>query len=360
MSYKYNAENIALYVSAKEGTFGVPTDTTTNLAAQTFYTFWLKLTREPIFYLKKNLVYEQVSGVGPDFNYLAIHGNQEGKMILTGELYYMPLYFLCKACTTTDNVYPATDTEDPPTTAQAGTYVHDYKTTTARAAAVPTFECFLKMVNDTGANTRHNLYVGCTISMMSIQGALNSPIMGTIEIHFKNVVAGTTLSSYPAKIPTYRAFYIDDAVFTYTKAAAAYTGSVHDFTIVYHDGTFLHKASGQTTAGEALKGPRQISVEFTFLPETVAFLNDILYSVLDPATASDVDLTIKISRNTTNDWLRFAFEKLWSVDQNDPGWFNNYYVNHKVKYIIKSTALEAGAILWIREVNQVSDAIYEA
>ena len=358
-TYFWNAENIGLYVSAKEATFGVPTNTTTNLAAQTFYTMWVKLTRAPVFFLKKNNVYEQVSGVGPDPTYAAQHGNQEGKMVLTGELYYLPLYFLCKACTTTDNVYPATDTEEPPTTVQAGTYVHDYKTTTARAAAPPTFECFLKMVNDTSANNKFPLYVGCAITAMSISGSLNSPITATIEIIFKNVLAGTALSAYPS-FPSYRAFYIDDAVMVYAKGGSAYTGSLHAFTIEYRDGTYLHKPAGQSTATEPLNGPRLISIEITWAPKTVAHLNDTIFAQLDPATASDVDITLKISRNTTNDWIRFAFEKLWSNDQSDPTYFMNYHLDHRVKFVPKPAAVETGAVTWIREVNQVSDAIYEA
>ena len=43
MTTKYDLSNYRLYRGAKEATFNTPTDTTTNLATDTYYTFPMRL-----------------------------------------------------------------------------------------------------------------------------------------------------------------------------------------------------------------------------------------------------------------------------------------------------------------------------
>ena len=92
----------------------------------------------------------------------------------------------------------------------------------------------------------------------------------------------------------------------------------------------------------------------------VIMLDDNYFDPPEPETASDIDITIKTSRNTTSDYLQFAFEKLWSIDQGDIDFsFQDYYLMGNVTYILKPTTYETGAKLTITEVNALDDDFYE-
>lgn len=346
-TYPFNADNHQIYFSAKEATFNVPTNTTTNLAAQTFYPSPVKLRRTPYVTLKKNKVIDYVGNVGPDPGYFGDHGYSEGTITLSGELHdFSLMYFLCKACTTADD------------TPGAGQYTHTYASTTARTASPPSFALFYKLVNDDSGQTKLRLYTGCVVQSCEISGTEGGMINASFTIAFTKLWEGTALNTYPTAQTT-NIFDVGKAVVSYTKATTAYTGKCINFTIRYDDGTYLHKATGEEYPGEALNGRRKVTVTLNWMPHTKNHIDDVITTPLGATAASDLDITIKISRDTSTDYLEFAFEKVWNTEYDDPDWDDRDKLSHKCTFICKSAAYETGAKYTITEVNALDDDRYE-
>lgn len=343
----FSADNQQVFFSAKEATFNVPTNTTTNLAAQVFYNMPIRLRRTPYISLKKNRVVDYVGNVGPDPGYFGDHGYTEGTMTLSGDLVDLSLlYFLCKACTTTD---------DSPA---ASYYTHVYASTTARTAPPPSFAIFYKLTNDDSGQTKLRLYTGCVVQSFEISASEGGMVQGSITIAFSKIWAATALNAYPTE-STLNSLDAGKGVVTYTKATTAYTGKAIAWKIKYDDGTYLHKACGEEVAGEPLNGKRKVTVSLTWQPHTKNHIDDIDTTPLGATTASDLDITIKISRDTTYDFISFAFEKVWNETYDDPDWDEKDKLVHTCTFICKSATYETGAKYTVTETNQLDDDRYE-
>ena len=147
------------------------------------------------------------------------------------------------------------------------------------------------------------------------------------------------------------------------KGGVAYPGSILSADIVYNDGTVLFKPANELYATEPLNGNPDIQVRLDFGTKDETFSEDFMTAPLAPATASDVDISIKPYRNATNDYTEFVFEKVWCIDSPDGTWDfeleSLIMMQHSNTFIIKPVAYEAGAQLTITEVNALDDDRYE-
>ena len=347
MSYNYNAENAQFYVSSKENSYRIGdaggTTDETNDATDVVFPLQIRLTKAPYFFKKRRKEIIHTPGQ-PDYGYIGFQGWEKGAVNLQGELYnFSQMYFLCSGCTTTG---PA-----------SSYYTHTYATTTARTATPPTFQLFYKLTNDTSGNTKLWLFTGCILKRCTVYSQQNDKVYCAMEIHFANVVAATALTTpgYPLQ-PLY-VHNFEGCAITYTVGAAAYGVKVVGFHIEYDNGSFLHKGSGEEYPAEALHGWRKIAVKVDVIPKTDSDFSDA--NTAAPATASDIDLIIKIL-NASGDYTQFSFEKLWG-SETDGGTFSyqDYYLQRSHTYILKPVAYEAGAKLTIVDYNLYTNARYE-
>jgi len=349
--YPYSRQNHKLWFTGKETAFRENASGADTWKADAVVYPMPVIPERVVTYKKKLTGVYYIDNEGPDPGLVQEEGYTEGVLEVSGPLMdFSLMYFLCKACTTTD------------ATPGAGKYTHVYATSTARTATPPSFQLVRKLENDTAAQGIWLLYTGCVCSYAKISGSVGSNVLqGTFRIKFANqIYSETDLSGTQTARSGLRAYTYDTTAITFTKATAAYQADKMGFEIEYDDGTMLVKADNETLPGRAYNGPRKITCKLTMTPKEKAVLYDFALNDLAPLTASDLDCTIKTSRNATNDYLSFAFEKLIHIDR--PDWSfsqNDYHLTMDVPMLIKPTSHETGAKLTITEVNVLTDDRYE-
>jgi hypothetical protein len=349
MTYDYDQETCGWFFSAKETAFrtNAAEKDTTNGATYVYYRFPIRDVKWTLVFMKRGKIVRQQAGVGPDIGEILRGGYDVGKVTLEGELVeFSLLYFLCKACTTADNT-------------PAGFYTHTYVNTTARGTGV-SFQIFNKHLNDAGANTILNLLVGAIVKKITVSGSQNQLLHCAIEIQFANIVAGTALTApgYPVQ-SSLRSLEFGDAVITFTKGGVAYDAKALSWEWTVDDGCELHKCSGEAKPEEYLRLPRRCLFKAVWLPKTLALLTDMWDD--EPDETDDVDLTLKISRNTTSDYIQCAWAKAYPIEA--PLSLSYSYHNAKlvapITYAAKPAWQETGATWTITEVNSLDDDRYE-
>lgn len=350
MTDYYDQEDSGWYFSAKETAFrtNAAGKDTTNGATYVYYPFPIRHVKWSLIFLAKKKVVLHLAGVGPDIGEIQHQGYDEIKLTLSGDLVdFSLMYFLCKGCTTTDN--------DP----GAGYYTHTYINTTARVSA--SFQIFNKHVNPTGAQSILNLLVGCVITRHTISGSQNQNLKGTFYIDVANIVTATALTA--PGYPTYRNVRIltfEDTLITFNKGGVAYDLKVTGFEWDYNDGSTLHKCAGETKPDEILMLHRTNTIRLDVIPKVKAFLDDLYGD--EPTEADDIDIILKMFRNTTLDYIQSSWEKVFCIEapKNIDYSYNNAKLQvNGVKYAAKPTWQETGAKNTITEVNQVDDDRYE-
>ena len=240
-----------------------------------------------------------------------------------------------------------------------------YATTTSRSAEKPSIQVFQYLVNDTGAQTIANLLLGTQLKKMKITWAQAANVKCTFTFESAKPIAFTALTSpgFPAKIPVdaagavLRPYNISDIVVSLKKGGTAYQGVTVGGSITYDDGAKLHHGDGEAYAGRIVQGFRQIMIEnLRVMLKEKALYDDV--NGLAATAASDVDLTIKMSRNTTSDYLEFAFQKLLAEEASFEEWENEFNLVGTYNYKLKPASFETGAVLTITQAD--SHAVQDA
>lgn len=346
----YNVENHVICWNGPETAFRTNAQgkDTANLVGDTFFRLPGRLLKIPYTYIKRNKVYRRVANT-KFWGYIGHEGYQEGKMTLTMDMIDLSmLYYLTKACTT------------------AGAYTHTYTTTTAQTSPPPSFQMVYKIVNYESGNNVNALFVGCVLSGVAISIKPGSPVQLTLDIKFAKVIASNTpvaLTNYPS-FGTLTAYHFDKTEITIKKGGAEYPGSVLGCDIVYLDGTVLHKSANEEFASEAINGNPDIQVRLDFAPKDETYAADTMTTPLEPATASDIDIFIKMKIGDGSVYYTsFAFEKMWCIDSADGTWDfeieSAIMMQHSTTFIIKPSAFEAGAQLQIVDANIFDAVRYE-
>lgn len=324
---------------------------TTNGAANTFYSLGIQNMKVKLLRFRRNKVWQIAAGHTDwgsilEGEYEALEWSAEGDLV---DL--MMIKMLVGAAITN---------------ADATTYrTRVYATSTARSAAKPTIQVFQQFINDAAANAQdmNILLVGTQLRKLVITWAKSAPVKATLTFQSAKPIAFTPLNTYPAKLPVnasgavLQPYHNVDTVVTFAKGGTTYQATPSGGSITYDDGSSLYHGDGESYAGQVLQGFRQISVDnLRLLIKEKAIIDDI--NGLSSTAASDVDLTVKMSRNTTSDFLQFAFQKLLAQDGTFEEWHEDYHLLGLLNLKLKPASYETGAVLTITQADSfaVDDA----
>jgi hypothetical protein len=340
MTYEFNNEEYNI-VWTPETAFRTTANgkDTINLATDTFFALWVKWNTRPEFGMLINKSFEHLPGGGADFSYVAHHGYSVPAFQISGELINLDcLKYLMGACTTTGPV--------------GSDYTHSYATSTGRGSYPPSFQILEKLPNDTGANTKVFLHTGCVIAAMQLTSDQNGRVIGTFTCLYANTITGLTLTTWPAVPWSARSHDNENTAITYNVGGSAYAFSSKGFSILIDNMVIMDKAAGETKPERVLWGARKIIVGIDGTPKTWSDFSD---AETDPGTAKDIDITIKMSRNSSTDYTQFAFAKVWAIEYSY-GTFTHVgrYLRRKNNYILNP--LESGKLLTITQVDQKTNA----
>jgi hypothetical protein len=309
----------------------------TNAAGATMYAIPLVNWTAKILRVKRNKTWTHIAG-SVDWGHLAHAQFEELEWEIEGELQNF--------CW----MYPLTGIQ--PTNAGANPYSHIILNTTARSAFKPSIEILFEFTNDTDAQTLHMLLVGTIVNKCRLSAGTNEKVHAVFTLQTARIIAGTTLSSWPAIVQTTNSpYHIGETSITFNKGGTAYYCSKKGFFFEWDDGSQLFHAAGSLYATEPLLGPRKITAGVDLLPKEKALYDDI--DGLAPGTASDVDLKFDLVTTASTRSLTIDFEKVWHTDGNWDGWFNNFTAQSHHEFVLKPTAFETGAKLTITEYNDL-------
>lgn len=294
-------------------------------------------------YVRKKFRISKRHGAGS--RYLnQIGKNEVEKIIFTfsGPVYDRSwLHYLTDGVVTSDN------------TPSSGKYTHIFNQNTATLENPPlTFELLSFVVNDgTGANMIL-LYTGCTVTNYVETGTMNEQIIGTWTIEAANEVVGTVLSAWPG-FPNLKIFHMEEAVLTYKKGGTAREGKIKSYTYTWNSDKILDKGGGDAIMSY-IKSPNEVFQTLDVSWETRSLL-DIADMRLDPVAANNLDVDLKISRNTTDDFFKIDFPDAYA-ELND-GAFVDGHVRNDLKIYFNPHESSGNHIL--TEINALDDDRYE-
>jgi len=310
MSYKYAWDNFYIYWSSKEATFNTPTNTTTNLAADTYYWFpmahqnkvWVRRVRRPF--------HQHISGY-TDEGLTGHEGYEPLELTLTGPMFNLDmLYFMCKHCDTSGASAP---------------YTHDTITTDARLMDC-SFPILVRQEN-AGADVIR-LFTGCIIKRWYIDWEQNQQAILTMVIELGREWAGTALNTWPSKpnLP-----YGPSAITTaFKKGGSAYTGYMSKFHFEWNDNAKLDFYDAE--AADYSYGPRSIFIEFDWVPKTQTDWTDSQDKTNFDAHNRDIDIDLEFVRTADNDEVKINMEKLcWIAPPTTDFTHNDYYEKRHYK-----------------------------
>lgn len=347
MTYRYLAENQWAYFTKKETAFRTNSEgKDTDLAAtDTVYCMPVRnhrVTQPPPI---RDFVHQHITGYTGQ-GYLG-RGTYPGNRInVAGDMdAFSLLYFLCSGCTTTDD------------TPAAGYYTHVYATSTARTIPPPTTQVLIRQENATAGENINRLWVGAALRRAEVSWAAGTIPQARYEFEAARAVTQVALNSYPT-FPAHPAYpNLDDGAAGtdfIKKATAAYNGAISGFRLVYDNGARLFRGCGGSYPLDVRTGKRSIMLETLQLVE-----DDTLFADshgLDPTAANDVDITLRLYRNTTNDYVQFAFEKLQPI-RCVSSLYDDFIYQLTTQWVLNPH--ETGNKLTITVVDDLDDDRYE-
>jgi len=252
------------------------------------------------------------------------------------------MYYLCDQCVTTEN------------SPSAGFHTHVYDSTVAHQNPPKSFKLMRVLTNDNGSSveTKISLWVGCTVVAGSLVGDQEGIINGSFEVILGKEVTGTALTTPP----TYAAkdfMNFFDGILTWTKATVALTFQLMSFSYEFRTDKRLHKGNLDYFASTTISPNRNdVHLSITVRPTELDVYDD---TQDDPHIDQNKDVTLKISRNTTNDYLQFSFPNAFQdlTSQEFVDGFEEISIDTWIN------PHETGSKHTIIEVNDLDDDRYE-
>ena len=181
---------------------------------------------------------------------------------------------------------------------------------------------------------------------------MNEQIIGTWTIEAGNEIVGTLLSAWPG-FPNLKVFHMEEAVLTYKKGGVAREGKIKSYTYTYKTDKMLDKGGGEKLMSY-VQSPNVVE-NFLDVSWEAQSLNDIADMRLDPVTANNLDVDLKISRNTTNDFFKIDFPDAYG-ELNDGAYVNGQLRNDLKIYF---NPHESSGNHILTEINTLDDDRYE-
>lgn len=314
-----------------------------NAADVTMWALPVRIDKDNSVYVRKKYRVSKQYGGGSRFT-SQINRNEIEDIILTftGPVYNRSwLHYLTDGVVTTDDTPAASD------------YTHIWNQDTATLSNPPkTLELLSYVLNDGTGAAQILLYTGCCVVSYVESGEINGQIMGTWVVHAGNEIAGTVLDTQPA-YPGDKIFHMEEAVLTNKKGGTARNGKFKSYTYSYISDKKLDKGGGELLKSY-VQSPNQVNCFLDVQWEPWS-LNDIADMRLDPTAANNLDVDIKISRNTTNDYFKIDFPDCYG--EVFDGAFVDGHLRHGLKVYFNS--LEASGNHILTEVNDIVDDRYE-
>lgn len=217
----------------------------------------------------------------------------------------------------------------------------------------PSMELLVKIPNQGDASDTILLFVGCIITGKSYTGSIDGVIEVTYTLEAAREITGTDLSAWPT-VYDERVFLFSDAVLTLQKGGTDLRVTMESFTFeVVNDGKKLLKGDGSLYPEEALA---PMSTRYN-LRATLRLREDIIANLrLDPTAANNLDFNLKISRDTSTDYVKEDWADGYMELDGDPVWQDNYLVYNVIGYYNPE---EASGEYTHTEYNDLDDDRYE-
>jgi len=343
-TYKYLAENSHLYISAKETSFR-----TNSAGKDTALTAGTTVYSKPVIgglTLAPTDSYKFTLPRGSGYSgpaYISPLKRISPRVDLSGYLQsFRPMYFLCGGCTTVD---------------EGSYYSHTYSTTTSRTAPPPSTQILIRQENASSAQNFNNLWVGSIVESCRISWQAGDAPRAAWSFRLCKAISQSNLDSWPSYDTKAPYPSVDDGssgTDFIKKGGTAYEVTLTAFEIIYKSGIEHIFGIGDAYPVAAAYISRNIILRTKMLVEEKAILTDM--SSLSVSSANDIDVTLRLYRNTTNDYLKFSFEKLFPVEVSY-AYYDNYLYELSVDWILNP--VESGNKLTIEEANSVDETQYD-
>jgi len=341
----FNLEDCDIYWSIKEGTFnsGPYSEGDNNGVGDgdggDYMALPVKMEGGYIWISKPLHTKHHVHGQGPDEGYVKRHGRElPVKIRISGKLWnFNMLHQMVKASTTTG---PA-----------SSIYTHTYVTTTARGT--PSFQIYLELGHGTDPIAWE--FMGCIVTSWEVSWSQNNTATLTLDIQAasQNLVDDSSYHYIDTNVPSSnasKALYSSDLVtFSWKKGGSAIDGRCKAFTFRWNDGYKIDRYHASNVAIK--KGPREISVNFTWEPEDTEAYDEAVAAVTD----RDIDIDIEFVRTAGEDECKINMEKLaWEDfgvgDISDYTWEQDH--------TLLMNPAETGKKVTITQKNTLTDEFY--
>lgn len=343
MAYPYYLKDSNMFFSAKETAFRTNAHgkDTANQAADTFYAFPISI-QDGWTHIWERKKFSKHKDVGSKFiTQINMDGYEDIILTVSGPVlnHSLFMFFGTDVCATTDN------------SPSAGYYTHRCNSDDTYPAEPPSFQILRKIENGVGAQDIWNLFVGCIVTNYEESNGTDGIITGKYTIHCAKVIDGVALTTEPSRMNK-DYFNIEYAVMTWTKAAAGYNGQLKSYTLKLTTDKSLWKGATESYPSVKLSANSiEFTLDFKFLTFVKSTYED---SQDDPHSDHDKDLTLRVSRNATNDYIQYSFVKLFQKFMEIE--FDNILLeNH---HICKNPH-ETNNQWNITEVNDLDDDRYE-
>jgi hypothetical protein len=300
----YYQQDGKLWFSAAEDDFRDADDNSTldetNAAGDTFYHLGMSTVVPLSLWQPAQRTYSAIAGVA-DWGKAYTGNYPPAKLAATGPFFdWNCMYFDCCGCTTTG-------ASDP--------YTHTYATTTARADPAPSTQLYNQLGHTTAGEIRRTLYTGCCVNSFAITGNMGQPIQYSQNWVAASNVAATALNTEPTFF-TKRPFLFSDLDVTFQDGSGTdYDGYCRAFTFNWNNNLKMPIYAGDDHAQcVQYAGNREIRCSLTWATEETDDWDDVEdMSPYEGSGTDYVDLTLKISRDTSTDYVELKGEKLLAV-----------------------------------------------
>jgi len=317
---KYAWDEYRLYWSKSEGTFGVPTDTTTNFAADVYYQMPNQHQNRIVVRRVRKQYHRHISGL-TDEGATGVEGYEPLEITLTGPMYNMDMLLFC--CKHADN------------SGASAPYTHDTITTDPRINTT-SFPIIARQENS-GADVL-KLFTGCTVKSWWLDWEAGGLVNLSVNIELGREYTATELTVWPQK--NTNPFGPTEVTGKYwKKATVAYDGWISRFHFEWNDRSKLDIYDIYPV--DFSYGNRSIFVDFDFVSKYNTDIIDSQDKTNFELHNRDIDFYIPLVKTTATDEVLILMEKLCFIKP-PSGDFSHNEMYEKRKYVLGMDSDETG------------------
>ena len=308
---KYAWDNYTLYWSKSETTYGVPTNTTTNLAADVYYQFPMHHQNKIVVKRVRKKYHKHISGI-TDEGSTGNEGYEALEITLTGNMCNLDmLHFACKHC---DN------------SGASSPYTHDTITSDPRLNTT-SFPIIARQENS-GADVL-KLFTGCIVKNWWLDWEQGGIVQLSVVIELGREWTGFELTTWPQK--PMNPFGPSELLgIWWKKATTEYDGYISRFHFEWNDRAKLDIYDIHPV--DFSYGPRSVFIDFDFVSKYQTDWTDSQDKTNFDLHNRDIDFYIPLVKTAGNDEVLILMEKLCWIKTNIYPDFSHNEMYEKRKY----------------------------